>query len=149
MDRITDMMKHSATVGTWSSPDKTLLAVAFPPFSPTATEWMPVAPVKKTMGNDDARTLAFAMTTKPRSYHPVFDVFQILYATRPESMRMCGSLHQNSMEDVLHLTVALTGAHGTELRLHINGYMTVCFKVQTVTMVMKLEDGPIVIADFR
>lgn len=119
-----------------------------------SAEWSPpVSYIKKerptsVYSPDNARTIQYAMTTKPFKYrNNLFGLLQLIYADHPENFTVIGDLHQNSMTDPLHLSVAVEGLYGIRTMIHINGYFRNFFRVHSVTMEVE-KDTMILIADF-
>ncbi len=115
-------------------------------WSTSSSEWSP--PPGKKLWNDGDRSLKYAMSMKPFKYrHHFLGILQQLYKDHPEMFKVIGDLHQKSMFDPLHLSVAIEGVPGMRTMIHINGYYRNIFKVQTITM--EIEPGNnILIADF-
>ena len=118
-----------------------------------AQEWSSVSYAKKDKPTtiyspDNARTIQYAMTTKPFKYrNNLFCLLQLIYADHPENFIVIGDLHQNSMDDPLHLSVAVEGLYGVRTMIHINGYFRNFFRVRSITMEIE-KDTKILIADF-
>jgi hypothetical protein len=123
--------------------------------NPESNEWCPVPSrhvnreiPQSIYAPDNARTIHYAMTTRPIKYrNHLLSLFQLIYADHPENFVVTGDLHQNSMTDPLHLSVSVKGAFGIFTMLHINGYFRNYFHVQSITMEVE-KDTRILLADF-
>lgn len=72
-------------------------------------------------------------TLVPKEKTATFSLLQALYSENPDRFRVISGIHQNSMEDKLHLSLAVDCGK-TSYTLHVYGFWKNYFRVGMVTM---------------
>jgi hypothetical protein len=84
-------------------------------------------------------------TLRPRSTTPIFELLRTMYIDNPSRVRVISGIHQNSIRDRLHMSLAVDCGK-TSYTIHIYGFWKTFFRVHSVTM--KDKDDIHTVAEF-